>query len=271
VAATRTDSIAAAVLEVLGAGRQREPFTAANPEFSTGDAYAVTARLRQLRMEHGATSIGRKIGFTNRNMWPEYGVFEPFWGDIYDTTVHSIVPGDRVGVMHLPEPRIEPEIVLGLEGEPTPGMSLAEIAGTIGWAAHGFEVVQSIFPGWRFKAADCVADGGLHGALFVGPRRAVGKGDRAGLAATLSALRITLYRDGEAIDEGVGSNVLDGPIQALAHLVEVLGRDPHNPPLRAGEMVTTGTLTRAFPVGRGERWSTRIDGVDLPGLAVEIG
>ena len=92
MAATRTDSIAAAVLEVLGAGRQREPFTAANPEFSTGDAYAVTARLRQLRMEHGATSIGRKIGFTNRSMWPEYGVFEPFWGDIYDTTVHSIVP-----------------------------------------------------------------------------------------------------------------------------------------------------------------------------------
>ena len=65
--------------------------------------------------------------------------------------------------------------------------------------------------------------------------------------------------------------MLDGPIQALAHLVEVLGRDPHNPPLRAGEMVTTGTLTRAFPVGRGERWSTRIEGVDLPGLAVEIG
>ena len=59
-------------------------------------------------------------------------------------------------------------------------MSLAEIAGAIGWVAHGFEFVQSIFPGWRFKAADCVADGGLHGALFVGPRRAVGKGDRAG-------------------------------------------------------------------------------------------
>ena len=79
-------------------------------------------------------------------------------------------------------------------------------------------------------------------------------------------LTITLNRNGEAVDEGVGANVLDGPIQALAHLVEVLGRDPHNPPLRAGEMVTTGTLTRAFPVMRGERWSTRIEGVDLPGL-----
>ena len=35
-------------------------------------------------------------------------------------------------------------------------------------------------------------------------------------------------------------------------------------------MVTTGTLTRAFPVKLGERWSTRIEGVDMPGLAVEI-
>ena len=42
------------------------------------------------------------------------------------------------------------------------------------------------------------------------------------------------------------------------------------PPLRAGEMITTGTLTRAFPVVAGERWSTEIDGFDLPGLSVEI-
>ena len=75
--------------------------------------------------------------------------------------------------------------------------------------------------------------------------------------------RITLYRNDEAIDEGVGANVLDGPIQALTHLVDVLERDPHNPPIRAGEIVTTGTLTRAFPVKLGERWSTRIEGVDM--------
>jgi 2-oxo-3-hexenedioate decarboxylase len=50
----------------------------------------------------------------------------------------------------------------------------------------------------------------------------------------------------------------------------VLGRDPHNPPLRAGEMVTTGTLTRAFPVTHGERWSTRIEGLDLAPMAIEI-
>jgi 2-oxo-3-hexenedioate decarboxylase len=270
VTAARTDSIAAAVLDALDAGRQREPFTLAYPDFSTGDAYAVTARLRQLRTDRGAKPVGRKIGFTNRNIWAEYGVFEPIWGDMYDDTVHAIGDGGQAAIMHLPEPRIEPEILLCLDSDLTPGMSLTEIAGAVGWIAHGFEIVQSIFPGWRFKAADCVADGGLHGVYFYGPPKPIAKSDRAGLVAALSALTITLYRNGEAVDEGVGANVLDGPIQALAHLVDVLGRDPHNPPLRAGEMVTTGTLTRAFPVARGERWSTRIKGLEIARMAIEI-
>jgi 2-keto-4-pentenoate hydratase len=270
VTASRTDGIATAVLDALDAGCQREPFTSAYPDFSTGDAYAVTARLRQLRMARGAKPVGRKIGFTNRNIWAEYGVFEPIWGDMYDDTVRGISHGGRAPVMHLPEPRIEPEILLGLESDLTPGMSLAEIAEAVGWIAHGFEIVQSIFPGWRFKAADCIADGGLHGAYFQGPPYPIGKSDRAGLAGALAGLTITLYRNDEAIDEGVGANVLDGPIQALAHLVDVLGRDPRNPPLRAGEIVTTGTLTRAFPVTRGERWSTRIEGIEMARMAIEI-
>jgi 2-keto-4-pentenoate hydratase len=270
VTAARTESIAAAVLEALDGGSQREPFTHAYPDFSTGDAYAVTARLRQLRTGRGAKPVGRKIGFTNRNIWAEYGVFEPIWGDMYDDTAQGISAGGKVAVMHLPEPRIEPEILLGLESDLTPGMTLTEIAEAVGWIAHGFEFVQSIFPGWRFKAADCIADGGLHGAYFQGPPYPIGKSDRAGLVDSLPTLTITLYRNGAAVDRGVGANVLDGPIQALAHLVEVLGRDPHNPPLRAGEMVTTGTLTRAFPVMRGERWSTRIEGVEMSPMAVEI-
>ena len=99
MAATRTDRSPRRCSRRSTAGRQREPFTAADPDFSTGDAYAVTARLRQLRMERGETPVGRKIGFTNRNIWAEYGVFEPIWGDIYDTTVHAIAPGDRVAVI----------------------------------------------------------------------------------------------------------------------------------------------------------------------------
>ena len=46
--AARTESIAEAVLEALGTGRQREPFTSVSPDFSSADAYAVTARFNDV-------------------------------------------------------------------------------------------------------------------------------------------------------------------------------------------------------------------------------
>lgn len=263
-------AIARTVLAAIDGGGQIEPFTAKDAAFSETDAYAVAGKLCELRVARGEKPIGRKIGFTNRNIWNEYGVFQPIWGDVYDTTARDVHYGDRVAVSRLPEPRIEPEIVLGLERDVTPDMGIKEIAGSIGWVAHGFEFVQSIFPGWLFKVADCIADGGLHGRLFIGPRRLLAQRERDTIAGDLSSLSIRLGRNGALMDKGSGANVLDGPVQALAHLVAVLDRDGQNPPLRAGEIVTTGTLTRAFPVLPGEVWSTEISGFDLPGLSVEI-
>jgi 2-oxo-3-hexenedioate decarboxylase len=40
--------------------------------------------------------------------------------------------------------------------------------------------------------------------------------------------------------------------------------------VRAGEIVTTGTLTPALPVRGGETWSTRLAGIELPGLALRF-
>jgi 2-oxo-3-hexenedioate decarboxylase len=64
--------------------------------------------------------------------------------------------------------------------------------------------------------------------------------------------------------------VLGGPLSALRHLVELLAQDAAQPPLAAGEIVTTGTLTRALPIARGQRWQTALEGVGLPGLDVSF-
>jgi len=265
------ESIAREALESLGAGRQIEPFSIRRPSFTAREAYRVTAALRRLREKDGAASIGRKIGFTNRGIWPEYGIYEPIWGDVYDTTASEVPADGVIRVSHFSEPKIEPEIVLGLADDLHPGMDEQAILDAIAWVAHGFEIVQSIFPGWRFAIPDCIAGAGMHGALIVGPRLAIRAGERKALLKALPGFTIALHRNEEEIDTGRGANVLDGPLSALKHLVEVLAADDLNPPLRAGELVTTGTLTRAFPVAAGERWSTTLSGIDLPGLAVTIG
>src|SRR5262249_39119844 len=160
-----------------------------------------------------------------------------------------------------------PEIVFGLASAPEPDMDEAALLTCVGWVAHGFELVQSIFPGWKFAAADTVAAYGLHGALLIGERHAIAP-LRVDWLDTLSGFTIDLSRNGVRVDRGHAANVLDGPLSALRHLVALLARDPVNPPLAAGEIVTTGTLTRAFPVAPGETWRTTLHGIALDGIEI---
>ena len=161
------DEIARTALQALDARGQITPFV----DLSVETAYRSAAIMRDTRIARGENIVGRKIGFTNRTIWDEYGVHAPIWGYVYDRTLHALEDGARAA--DLVEPRIEPEIIFGLADAVGPDMSLAEIAARIAWVAHGFEIVQSIFPGWRFALADTVAGFGLHGGLWVGPRRAM--------------------------------------------------------------------------------------------------
>ncbi|MDH5352619.1 MAG: hypothetical protein OEX78_17565, partial [Betaproteobacteria bacterium] len=86
----------------------------------------------------------------------------------------------------------------------------------------------------------------------------------------LPAVRVVLKRSGKKVDEGVGANVLDSPLFALAHLVELLAIQPDFDQLHAGEIVSTGTLTDAHPVKPGETWSTAFEGLPLAGLTVKF-
>ena len=49
----------------------------AYPDFGLKEAYQVTAAVRAEREARGERPIGRKIGFTNRTIWAEYGVHAP--------------------------------------------------------------------------------------------------------------------------------------------------------------------------------------------------
>lgn len=262
------DAIAGELAGLLGSGRQIPPYTQREPGLGLAEAYRVGDRVRRLREAAGERPVGRKIGFTNRTIWDEYAVHAPIWGPVYDTTVRELAEvDDAFPLAGLAEPRLEPEIVLGLARAPEPGMDEAALLDCLEWVAHGFEIVQSVFPGWVFAPADTVAAFGLHGALLVGPRQPVA-GRQGEWLESLATFEIELWRGDELMDRGRAANVLDGPLSALRHLVGLLAEDPVGPPLAAGELVSTGTLTRALPIARGERWRTRLSGVALEGIAV---
>ena len=260
------EALADALLGSFDTGRSIAPLTERAARLDLAAAYRVAAALRRAREARGARVVGRKIGFSNRTIWPIYGIDAPIWGDMFDDTVRDVAPGDEIALGRLMEPRIEPEIAFGLAVAPTPGMDDAELLGCCAWVAHGVELVQSPYPGWRFRTPDTVAAGGMHGMLLLGPRRPA----QADLLGPLGDFTCRLLRDGALQAEGHSSVVLDGPLPALRHLASTLGSDPDNPPLRAGEIVTTGTLTDALPIAPGQRWTTELAGLDLPGMHVRF-
>ena len=267
---TELYAIAAEVFTALVSGHQISPFSARTPAFNLDQAYRVTAAIRKMREARGEMAVGRKIGFTNRTIWAEYNVDRPMWGYVYDSTVYNLSEiDDTFSIVNFAEPRIEPEIVFRLGSAPAPGMDEMALLACIDWVAHGFEVVQSIFPAWKFSVPDTVAGFGLHGALLIGPHHPIA--ERAeDWKRTLSSFEIDLRMDSALVDHGHSSNVLGGPLSALRHLVDVLAQDPVNPPLAAGEIVTTGTLTRAFPISAGATWTTELTGVALDGIRVRV-
>ena len=270
MAAPDLDAIAAQVRQAQDAATQMAPLTHQHPGFDLATAYEVARRMHATRVQAGDRPVGRKIGFTNANIWPQYNVHQPIWGHVYARTLVRLAGGvGRFSLAGLAEPRIEPEIVFGLRAAPPAGADAAAVLGCVEWVAPAFEIVQSHFPGWRFEAPDTVADGGLHGALLLGepvPLAQLG----TGAVDALAAFTLDLSCDGHAVETGRGANVLGSPLLALAHLAGVLATQPQQPALQPGEVVTTGTVTAAFPIAPGEHWQAQLHGIALGSLSVEF-
>jgi 2-oxo-3-hexenedioate decarboxylase len=233
-------------------------------------AYQRALAVRDLRIARGERPRGYKVGFTNRNIWPRYGVYGPVWGPVWDTTLTFCEGDGELSLDRTAHPRIEPEAVFGIARTPPPGADLQALLESLEWVAPGFEIVQS-HQAWKTAAADAVADGALHARLLVGRRVPVGAIAQDALAfeQQLAAARTRLFEGGSLKEEGAGSNVLDGPLHALQHFLQALRQTPGATDLQPGDVVSTGTWTDAWPVAPGEVWRAEFDS-PLSALAVRL-
>lgn len=263
------NAIAQALKKAQDEVLQIDPISQSAPEFDLAAAYRVAADIQNKRVGAGARFLGRKIGFTNPQLWKQFGVEAPIWGAMYDHTVIEMKEGRAVcGLALFSEPKIEPEIVLHFHKAPTGATTLEDVLACIDWVAPGFEIVQSHFPGWRFTAADAVADGSLHGALLLGkpyPVQALG----TDVTACLGELTVALLCNGQLRDTGTGANVLGNPLNAMLHLIQELSRDGMAP-VEAGELITTGSMTSAFSILPGEQWSATFEHAPFDELFVSF-
>ena len=70
------DSLARALCALHETPREVPAFSERYPDLTPEAGYRAARRLHAHRVAQGWTPVGRKIGFTNRSLWPRYGVFE---------------------------------------------------------------------------------------------------------------------------------------------------------------------------------------------------
>ena len=253
--------------EVHHAGETKTPitpFTHRSISLSNTEAYAISRKLVELKRWNVS---GRKIGFTNRSIWPTYGVDQPIWGSISSSSVSFAQDGQAtVCLSNYCEPRVEPEIVIAFRKTPSVDMDESNIAKCIDWVAPGFEIVDSIYPQWKFNISDAIAAGGLHGELIIGQKyQPTGE-----ITKHLLDQKVTLLQNNNVIETGSGRNILEGPISALRYLIKGIENESGEAPIAANDIITTGTLTDAKILRSGETWVAEYTGLINQSLMIDI-
>jgi 2-oxo-3-hexenedioate decarboxylase len=266
------ETLARELLSAYETGKMIAVPPSERPGFDLDAAYAVEARLKQLREAQGHRSVGRKVGYANKAMWRVLKLETLVWAHMYDDTVQfGNGNSTSLAIEHPRSLKIEPEIVFGLK-QPVTGSApdaAAALAST-DWLAIGFEIIDCPFPDWKFQPSDFVASWGLHAALLVGERFQVRPDLIPELVNELPRFKVRLSRNGEFVEEGSGKNSLKSPALCLAELAAAVALRFPSEPLSTGEIVSSGTLTAGHATGSGDIWTVEVEGLSLPPLTLRL-
>jgi 2-dehydropantoate 2-reductase len=264
------DSVARELLAASESGEMVE-IPPSDRGFDLNACYSVEWEIKRLREQAGHKVVGRKVGFANKAMWRILKLPTLVWGHMYDDTVRYA--DNNLAEIVLPKARslkIEPEIMFGLKRPITAeGLDAAAALDACEWIAFGFEIIDCPFPDWKFQPSDFVASLGLHAALIVGERKPVTPDLILTLIEQLPSFKVRMSKNGVFVEEGSGKNSLRSPALCLAELGgAVLKRG--QPPLGAGEIISSGTLTAGHLTDRGDNWTAVLEGLPLPNLSLRF-
>jgi 2-keto-4-pentenoate hydratase len=245
-------------LEMLVAARATgqpcPPVRGLLPDGDVDAAYAVQSSWVADQIAAGARVVGRKIGLTNPVVQAQFGVDRPDFGVLFESM--ACAPGTPIDGARTLQPKIEAEIAFVLAEDLTGAMiGPAEVAAATAYVVAALEIVDSRIAGWDIGIVDTIADNGSSGLFVLGDRRQrLGRLDLAECAMTLRR-----GASGEVVSTGTGASILGDPLAAVAWLAAAV-RD-HGRPLRAGEVVLSGSLGPMVAVAPGDAFQADISGI----------
>jgi 2-oxopent-4-enoate/cis-2-oxohex-4-enoate hydratase len=227
-----------------------EPLTDREPGITVEHAYRIQEHVIARRLKLGDRIVGKKIGLTSRVVQRSLGVDEPDFGQL----LASMVASDAIPASSMILPRAEGEIAFLLERDlQGPGVTNADVIHATHSVMACFEIVDSRIRDWKIKLQDTVADNGS-AARFVLGNQAV---DIKGL--DLSTCGMVLEKNGDVACTGAGAAALGSPVNCVTWLANALGK--LGIPLRAGEIILSGSLGALIPVAAGDVLNLSIGGI----------
>jgi 2-keto-4-pentenoate hydratase len=233
------------------AERNAAPVASLAEEIGTAErGYAIQRQLIARAMQDGRALAGRKIGLTSKLVQQQLGVHEPVHGPIFSDRI--LASGAVLDASTFVAPKVEPELAFTFSKDVTEvGLPHADLTADIVHMTAAIEIVDSRITDWGFALPDMIAD------YAVGARVILGAKDVPLDGIDLTTLGVTATRNGEVISTGTGAACLGHPLNALGWLADAL--IAIGEPLRAGQVVITGSLTPVLPLERGDTYTATFD------------
>ncbi|MET3998448.1 2-oxopent-4-enoate hydratase [Marinobacterium sp. MBR-109] len=229
------------------------PLTERFSDITIDDAYHISLRMLERRIEAGERVIGKKIGLTSKAVQNMLKVGQPDFGYLTDSMAFS--QGEEMPISErLMQPKAEGEIAFILKRDLMgPGITNADVLAATDCVIPCFEVVDSRVENWEIKIQDTVADNASCGLFVLGDRAVDPR------KVDLATCGMVVEKNGSIISTGAGAAALGSPVNCVTWLANTLGQ--FGIPLKAGEVILSGSLVPLEPVKAGDFMSVSIGGI----------
>lgn len=222
------------------------PLTNTYKDISTKEAYQIQLAQINEKVQQGATVKGLKIGLTSKAMQDMLNVHTPDYGFVLDSMLFeedTSIPAER-----FLQPRVEFELAFVFKKALTgAGVTVEDVIDAVDYVVPAVEIIDSRIENWKIRFEDTVADNGSSAGAVLGSQRTA-------LAdiPDLAAIPMTVYKNGEWLDEATSAAVLGNPLNAVVWLVNAL--HTYGISVEAGMFVMSGALAKAVPFEAGDRF-----------------
>lgn len=228
---------------------QLRHFSAAHPDMTIEDGYAIQRAWVALKLAEGRSIKGRKIGLTSRAMQLSSQITEPDYAPLLDDMFFE--GGTDIPFKRFIAPRIEVELGFVLKKALRgPNVTLYDVLAATEYVTPALEIIDARIEQFDRetraprKVFDTISDFAANAGVVPGGRP-VRPDD-----VDLRWLGAMLYKNGVLEETGLAAGVLNHPAMGVAWLANKIA--PYDEYLEAGDLILGGSFTRPVPAQRGD-------------------